>query len=144
MTTNNNNKIPINTLKRFEEYGDIINNTFTKEPKDVTQHILKIISHYPVKLYSIDKMSYILLVIIAPGFYGISWVCTIEDKRSQGYGSYLLDKIHNENKGIFITKVGKNTERAVGFYLRNGYRIIHSDNECTILVHINDKNVIDF
>jgi GNAT superfamily N-acetyltransferase len=97
-------------------------------------------SQYPVELFELSESSYILLVKIAPGFYGISWVVTKGKDRNQGFASKLLQDIHNKYKGVYITK----TNSAKNFYLKNGYKEVYTDDRDTILVFVNDKGCVNF
>jgi GNAT superfamily N-acetyltransferase len=97
-------------------------------------------SQFPIELFESSESSYILLVKIAAGFYGISWVVTKGKDRNQGFASKLLQEIHNKYKGVYITK----TNSAKNFYLKNGYKEVYSDDRDTILVFVNDKGCVNF
>ena len=130
----------MNELSKFIRYNKLLDDVFNKPPRNVGSVVERIMSQYPVELFEITDTSYILLVKIAPGFYGISWVVTKEKDRKQGYASKLLREIHEKYKGLYITK----TNSAKDFYLKNGYKEVFSDDRDTILVFVNDKGCVNF
>jgi hypothetical protein len=130
----------MNELSKFQRYNKLLDEVFNKHPRNVGSVVERIMSQYPVELFELSESSYILLVKIAPGFYGISWVVTKEKDRNQGYASKLLQKIHTTYKGVYITK----TNSAKSFYLKNGYKEVYSDERDSILVYVNDKGSVNF
>jgi hypothetical protein len=130
----------MNELSKFLRYNKILDEVFDKPPRNVGSIVENIMSKYPIELFEINNKSYILLVKIAPGFYGISWVVTKEKDRNQGHASKLLNEIHNKYKGLFIAK----TNSARGFYIKKGYKEVYTDERDTILVFVNDKGSVNF
>lgn len=130
----------MNELSKFLRYNKLLDEVFDKPPRNVGSVVERIMSQYPVELFELSDSSFILLVKIAPGFYGISWVVTKEKERNKGLASKLLKEIHDKYKGLYITK----TNSARDFYAKNGYKEVYSDDRDTILVFVNDKGCVNF
>lgn len=130
----------MNELSKFLRYNQLLDEVFNKPPRNVGSVVERIMSQYPAELFELSDSSFILLVKIASGFYGISWVVTKEKNRNKGLASKLLKEIHNKYKGLYITK----TNSARNFYLKNGYKEVYSDDMDTILVFVNDKGCVNF
>jgi len=127
-------------MREINDYIKALDGVFDKSPKKVPEHCMKIINTYPVDIVSIDNKSYMMVVKINEGFYGVSWVLTKKEYQGKGYGKKLLDKVHRKYKGVFITK----TRDAEKFYEKFGYIKVFDDGKHSILVYVNNKNEVIF
>lgn len=122
------------------DYIKALDEVFSNPPKTVPEHCMKILGKYPVDFVTVDNKSFMMVIKISDGFYGISWVLTKKEYQGKGYGRLLMEKVHMNYKGVFITK----TRTATKFYEKHGYTKVFDDGDHSILVYINDKDKVIF
>lgn len=127
-------------MRHLCEYVKALDQVFNDPPQTVPEHCMKILNNYPVDIVTIDDISYMMVVKIHEGFYGVSWVLTKPEYQGKGYGSQLLQKVHTLYQGVFITK----TRTAARFYMKHGYVKIYEDQNHSILAYVNDKEKVIF
>ena len=129
-------------MRDYIKYIDAIDACFNKPPMTVPEHISSnIMTKYPTKIVTYNNKAFCILVFISDGFYGISWVATKPENQKQGYGRKLLEQIHNEYKGVFVTKAILNAER---FYEKLGYKSVFKNDKHSIMFFVNDPNKVIF
>lgn len=124
----------------IREYFEVVDLCFTTLPMTSTQHITeKIMSKYPVTIENYQKKAWCIIVKVADGIYGYSWVCTHPKYQGQGYGRKLFETVTKKYKGIFITKAIKESKT---FYEKLGWTPFFDDGERFLLIYANSREKV--
>ncbi len=129
----------------IEQYKELTEKCYPAPPKSFFSEIKSIVQKYPHRLEHImeeDKMIGGCFVLeLGKNIYGISGVVIDPKYQGKGYGKKLMEKIHKEDRGIFILKCNQNIKE---FYLKIGYKVIKQKGGKNYMVYINNSEVIDF
>ena len=127
-------------LMVISRYASVVDVVYNKPPGDVKKVIYDIIKRYPVEVFEIPDMAYLLLVKIRKGFYGISWVCVRPEDQGCGMGTQLLCQVLSKYSGLFVAK----THDAGEWYRKNGFVCVKLVDGVSVWVLVSDVGVVDF
>ena len=124
-------------MRELQRYIHILDSAFNKPPRNVPELTMEVISKYPCD-FLIYKDCGVMIVKLGEGVYNICNMAVRAGFQKKGLGSFLMDKIHTEYKGLFILK----TSKAQGFYKKYGYTTIAKDKGSHIMVKCTDPKKV--
>ena len=132
----------------LQGYLELLNETYTKLPRDVPNLLMEVVGKYAVGFVFLKQgksdnkrasgervVGGVSVVKLSNHVFGIHDFSIGKEFRGRGLGKKLMDKVHRAYKGIFLTK----TRSARGFYERLGYKYVGFDD---MMIYCNKKGVL--
>ncbi len=129
----------------LSDYKKLIDKCWSQPPQEMFEYAFAPSEKYPIKFRFLREnenlISAVMIYFLGEKIYGISAMATDPEYQGKGYGTKLMQKVHEEFKGLFLLKVRKEKS---GFYSKLGYKIVSSDDKNHFMCFLNNSEVIDF
>jgi len=119
----------------MKKYHDLLKICFPDI--DALGNILLKRQRFPIYIFTMEKGKNVVggvsVVRLSERVFEIYFMAIHPDYQGKGYGKKLMEEVHKQLKGIFLTK----TREAKKFYEKLGYKVFHKGKKHDYLAYSN-------